>query len=215
MSMGHEAYADLWTRNQAHAPDPHVGPYLELCTSFMRAGRASALEHHLSTEEERRTLPYFQETARPGRREWLAVAFFTVEGHDWCFPLFGEAMAALLRRRKPLHLASVGPHVAKSGRSGRKVCCVRRHVETLGAGASELRRSRHRCNRPRNADESACAKSAWRGLQPRPGSSGGPRSRQQSQIAAAGFICLAHGARRRSVLCADRRRSRRSAVASG
>src|SRR5580693_6055237 len=27
MSLGHEAFADLWARNQVHAPDPHVGPY--------------------------------------------------------------------------------------------------------------------------------------------------------------------------------------------
>jgi hypothetical protein len=26
MSVGHEAFFDLWVRNQAHAPDPHVGP---------------------------------------------------------------------------------------------------------------------------------------------------------------------------------------------
>ncbi len=113
MSMGHEAYADLWTRNQAHAPDPHVGPYLELCTSFMRAGRASALEHHLSTEEERRTLPYFQETARPARREWLAVAFFTVASHDWCFPLFRGGDGGPFTPEEALRLAPIGPHVAK------------------------------------------------------------------------------------------------------
>ena len=131
MSMGHEAYADLWTRNQAHAPDPHVGPYLELCTSFMRAGWASALEHHLSTEEERRTLPYFQETARPARREWLAVAFFTVASHDWCFPLFrGGDRRPFYARGSP----SPCPNWAarrQSRQSGRKVCCLRRHVETL------------------------------------------------------------------------------------
>ena len=88
MSVGHEAFFDLWARNQAHAPDPHIGPYLQKCTSFIRAGWASALEHDLSTEEERRTLPFFQETARPGKREWLAMAFFSVEGGDWCFPIY-------------------------------------------------------------------------------------------------------------------------------
>ena len=39
MSVGHEAFFDLWVRNQGHAPDPHVGPYLERCTTFIRAGR--------------------------------------------------------------------------------------------------------------------------------------------------------------------------------
>jgi hypothetical protein len=74
MSEGHAAFADRWTRNQAHAPDPHIGPYLEQCTSYMRAGWTSALEHDLSTEEERRTLPFYQETARPEKREWMAIS---------------------------------------------------------------------------------------------------------------------------------------------
>jgi hypothetical protein len=104
MSVGHEEFADLWARNQAHAPDPHVRPYLELCTSFIRAGWASALEHHLSTEEERRTLPYFRETARPARREWLAVAFFSVDGRDWCLPLFRGNERGLLCPKTPIAL---------------------------------------------------------------------------------------------------------------
>jgi hypothetical protein len=113
MSVGHEAFADLWARNQAHAPDPHVGPYLKLCTSFMRAGWASALEHHLSTEEERRTLPFFQETARPGRREWLAMAYFSIEGDDWCFPIYRGDDRGPFTPEDARRLASVGPYVAK------------------------------------------------------------------------------------------------------
>jgi DNA-binding CsgD family transcriptional regulator len=120
MSVGHEAFADLWARNQAHAPDPHVGPYLELCTSFMRAGWESALEHHLSTEEERRTLPFFQETARPGKREWLAMAYFTVEGGDWCFPIYRGSDRGPFTPEDARRLASVGPYVAKIVRLAQK-----------------------------------------------------------------------------------------------
>jgi DNA-binding CsgD family transcriptional regulator len=120
MSVGHEAFADLWARNQAHAPDPHVGPYLKLCTSFIRAGWASALEHHLSTEEERRTLPFFQETARPGRREWLAMAYFSVEGDDWCFPIYRGGDRGPFTPEDARRLASVGPYVAKIVRVAQK-----------------------------------------------------------------------------------------------
>ena len=194
-----------WARNQAHAPDPHVGPYLQKCTSFIRAGWTSALEHDLSTEEERRTIPFYQETARPEKREWLAVSFFSVEGGDWCLPIFrgGDPFTPEDARR----LAKVGPYLAKIVSLARKFAAFDARLETLGAGASELRRHRHRRDRPRNANERACARSAWRRLQPRPGSSGGPRSRQQSPTAAAGFVCFACGTRQRSGLCADRRRS--------
>jgi DNA-binding CsgD family transcriptional regulator len=113
MSVGHEAFADLWARNQAHAPDPHVGPYLELCTSFIRAGWPSALEHDLSTEEDRRTLPFFHETARPGRREWLAMAYFSVEGGDWCFPIYRGGDRGPFTPTDARRLAEVGPYIAK------------------------------------------------------------------------------------------------------
>ena len=97
----------------------------------MRAGRASALEHHLSTEEERRTLPYFQETARPARREWLGAAFFTVASHDWCFPLFRGGDGGPFTPEEALRLAPIWPHVTKVVSLAEKVCRLRRHVETL------------------------------------------------------------------------------------
>jgi DNA-binding CsgD family transcriptional regulator len=113
MSSGHVEYADLWERNQAHAPDPHIGPYLQKCTSFMRAGWPSAVEHDLSTEEERRTLPFFRETARPAKREWWAAAFFWVEGREWCLPLFRGPDGGPFTPKEARRLAPIGPHVAK------------------------------------------------------------------------------------------------------
>ena len=113
MSAGHEAYADRWARNQAHAPDPHVGPYLQKTTSFIRAGWTSVVEHDLSTEEERRTLPFIQETARPGKREWFAVSFFSVEGGDWCLPLFRGDDRGPFTPEDARRLARVGPYLGK------------------------------------------------------------------------------------------------------
>ncbi len=120
MSDGHVAFADRWARNQAHAPDPHIGPYLQKCTSFIRAGRVSALEHDLSTEEERRTLPYFEETARPEGREWLAIGFFSVGGGDWCLPLFRGADRGPFTPEDARRVGSVGPYIAKIVRLAQK-----------------------------------------------------------------------------------------------
>ena len=111
MSVEHEAYSVRWERNQAHAPDPHIGPYLQKTTSFIRAGWTSAIEHDLSTEEERRTLPFFQETARPEKREWFAASFFSVDGGDWCWPIFrGDDP---FTSEDAIRLARVGPFLAK------------------------------------------------------------------------------------------------------
>jgi DNA-binding CsgD family transcriptional regulator len=111
MSEGHVAFADRLTRNQAHAPDPHLGAYLQKCNAFRRAGRASVLEHDLSTEEERCTIPFYQETARPEKREWLAGSFFSVGGRNWCLPIFrgGDPFT----REHARSLASVGPYLSK------------------------------------------------------------------------------------------------------
>jgi DNA-binding CsgD family transcriptional regulator len=111
MSEGHVAFADRLTRNWAHAPDPHVGPYLQKCNSLRRVGWASVLEHDLSTEEERRTIPFYEETARPEKREWMAGSFFSVEGRNWCLPVFrgGDPFTPEHARR----LARVGPYLAK------------------------------------------------------------------------------------------------------
>src|ERR1700722_6522219 len=111
MSEGHVAFADRLTRNWAHAPDPHVGPYLQKCDSFRRAGRASVLEHDLSTEEERCTIPFYQETARPEKREWMAGAFFSVEGRNWCLPVFRGSAPFTSEHAK--RLARIGPYLAK------------------------------------------------------------------------------------------------------
>jgi DNA-binding CsgD family transcriptional regulator len=111
MSEGHVAFADRLTRNQAHAPDPHVGPYLQKCDSFRRAGRASVLEHDLSTEEERCTIPFYQETARPEKREWMAGSFFSVEGRNWCLPVFRGSDP--FTREHAKRLARIGPYLAK------------------------------------------------------------------------------------------------------
>jgi DNA-binding CsgD family transcriptional regulator len=113
MSTEHEAFSDLWNRNEPHAPDPHVGPYLERCKFFIRSGYGSAIEHQFSTEEERKTLPYFQETARPARREWLAFAYFSVEGDDSCLPVYRGDDRGPFTPADAKGLAKVGPSLAK------------------------------------------------------------------------------------------------------
>ena len=176
LSLGHQAYADRWGRNQAHAPDPHVGLYVERIASFIRAGWTSALEHHLSTEEERRTLPYFQETARPEKREWLALAFFSVDGGDWCLPIFRGENRGPFTPEEARRLAPIGPHIARIVSLAEKFAAFDVDVETLGDGTFEIRRRRHRRNGPRKANERPCTRFARRRLQPRPRPSRGPRS---------------------------------------
>jgi DNA-binding CsgD family transcriptional regulator len=109
MSTGHERFADLWVRNEQHAPDPHP----RRCESFARAGHASIVEHQIVSDEERRTLPYYWETARPAKREWLATSFFLVEGRSWCLPVYRGGSRGPFTTEDARYLAEIGPHVGK------------------------------------------------------------------------------------------------------
>jgi DNA-binding CsgD family transcriptional regulator len=109
MSTGHERFDDLWVRNEQHAPDPHP----KRCVSFARAGHASIVEHQIVSDEERRTLPYYRETARPADREWLATSLFLVEGRSWCLPVYRGGSRGPFTSEDARYLAQVGPHVGK------------------------------------------------------------------------------------------------------
>ena len=110
---GTRGLTTCWLRNQTQAPDPHVGVYLQKCNAFIKAGCPSAVEHQFSTEEERRTLPYYWETARTGNRDWLALAYFSVEGRAWCLSLYrGDDQGPFTPEDAQL-IGGVGPYVAK------------------------------------------------------------------------------------------------------
>jgi hypothetical protein len=90
-------HAELWLRNEADAPDPHTrrGP------AFRRAGYTTLVEDQISPEEERRTLPYYQEIARPGARDWYASTPFMVDQHRWACRFTVVRAAAGSFSRKP------------------------------------------------------------------------------------------------------------------
>jgi DNA-binding CsgD family transcriptional regulator len=109
MSSAHEAFRELRLRNQEFAPDPHI----ERCGRLYGLGRKFLLEQDVSTEVERKTLPHYQETARPAQREWYAGAGFSVNGNIWCFPVFRSAKQGPFTRKEGRYLAELRPHLAR------------------------------------------------------------------------------------------------------
>ena len=207
MSVGHEAFFDLWVRNQAHAPDPHIGPYLQKCTSFIGAGWASALEHDLSTEEERRTLPFFQETARPGKREWLAMAFFSVEGGDWCFPICRGDDRGPFTSEDATRLAGVGPYVAKLVGLAQKFAAFDTAsklsaLERVSSAAIVLDATGRATQM--NLPAQNLLGADFNLVRGRPAARDPASNRRLQQLVS---VCFARGTRRRSSLSASRRRS--------
>jgi len=109
MSSGHEHFDDLWVRNEQHAPDPHP----KRCVLFAREGHASIVENQIVTDEERSVLPYYRETARPAKREWLATSLFQVEGRSWCLPVYRGGDRGPFSSQDARRLALLGPQLGK------------------------------------------------------------------------------------------------------
>ncbi len=107
-SDGHEDFAQLWLKNEPHAPDPHNG------LRRLTRGRSDfLLEEDVTNEEQRRSLPYFRETAHPGNRDWWASAHFTVEGRGWCLPLYRGAKRGPFTVPEAHYFIQVVPHLSR------------------------------------------------------------------------------------------------------
>jgi DNA-binding CsgD family transcriptional regulator len=108
ISTGHEEFADLWLRNECHAPDPHF----DHRRYWPLKGSAVVLEQQIFTDEERRTLPYYRETARPARREWLANSRFMAGGSSWWLSVYRSDSRGPFTPDEARCLAMVGPRLA-------------------------------------------------------------------------------------------------------
>lgn len=109
ISTEHAEFHELWLRNECNAPDPHV----RRAPAFRRAGYTALIEDQISTEEERRTLPYYQEIARPGARDWYASTPFMVDEHRWSMPLYRSGRRGRFFPRETRCFAAVGPHLGR------------------------------------------------------------------------------------------------------
>src|SRR5262245_56811777 len=72
MSTGHREFADYWLRNESHSPDPFPAKAKAARSTPRLCGRTYLVQHDIMTEEDWSKIPYFPETARPGRRDWWA-----------------------------------------------------------------------------------------------------------------------------------------------
>jgi DNA-binding CsgD family transcriptional regulator len=112
-SEGHEDFAQLWLQNEPHAPDPHRTARAPRQSSVCRTGYGFILEQDVSTEKQRRTLPYYQETAAPGNRDWWASACFKVGARPWCVSLYRGAARGAFSSVEAGYAADVVPHLSK------------------------------------------------------------------------------------------------------
>ena len=128
-STAHEGFLENLLRNQDFAPMPHI----QRCGRLYGSGRKFLIEHDISTEEERLTLPYYRITARPSGREWYAGAGFSVDGGVWCLPVFRGAKQGPFTPKEGRYLAGIGPHIARVVRLAERFAAT-----NLASGLSAL-----------------------------------------------------------------------------
>lgn len=86
-STGHRPFSALWLARIEAAPDPHT----DVIRKFPGTSPPCVIEHQLTSEEDRRKMPYFNEIARPGGRDWWACLRFRAMGATWGLPLYRGA----------------------------------------------------------------------------------------------------------------------------
>lgn len=128
-SSEHVGFSELWWQRIEGAPDPH----LERPRKLVRPGPGFIVEDDISTSEERASLPYYQEIARPGEREWWAAITFDVGRRSWCLPMYRDA------RRGPFDRGAARDYLRAATYLGRIVSTAEKLVDaSLGPSLAAL-----------------------------------------------------------------------------
>ena len=108
-STEHLEFTALWLERIDSAPDPHA----ERARRLRKSAPYFIAEDEITTPEERQRLPYYQEIARPGRREWRAIVGFKVKNRTWCLPTFREGKKGPFELQDAHRFLSIVPHFAR------------------------------------------------------------------------------------------------------
>ncbi|MBZ9673117.1 hypothetical protein LB543_22305 [Mesorhizobium sp. ESP7-2] len=108
-STEHAEFSELWLNNIGGAPDPRC----ERLKLLAKPAICFTVEDELTTPEERSFLPYYQEIARPGHREWWAAVYFVVKRHKWFLSMFRDAPSGAFDLSEAGHFLRVVPDLRR------------------------------------------------------------------------------------------------------
>ncbi|TGP93950.1 MULTISPECIES: helix-turn-helix transcriptional regulator [unclassified Mesorhizobium] len=108
-STEHAEFSALWFEKIEGAPDPRC----ERLRLLAKPATCFTIEDELTTPEERRFLPYYQEIARPGHREWWAAVYFMVKKHKWFLSMFRDARSGAFDLSEADHFLRVVPELTQ------------------------------------------------------------------------------------------------------
>ncbi len=123
-SKEHLAFRALWLERVDGAPDPHAPRARRLA----KRPPYVIVEDEITTREERRQLPYYQEIARPGDRFWWAAVGFRVKSRIWCLSSFRAEKAGRFDLRDAGRLLSAASHLTRIVSCSEQLTAIRGEV---------------------------------------------------------------------------------------
>lgn len=141
-SSEHQAFTQVWLDHIDGAPDPHF--YRPHAISTRRC--PCVIEHQITTDDERKRMPYYNEIARPGGRDWWACIRFDVLGDEWVLPVYRGSKRGAFDREEALFLGRQSRHFGRLVRAAQSVERGRVDVivgtlEDLGVAAALINRA--------------------------------------------------------------------------
>lgn len=109
-STEHAEFAALWIERIEGAPDPHDE---RVQKRLIGPADCFIVEDEITTPEERKVLPYYQEIARPGNREWWAAVDFMVKKRRWVLPMFRDACRGPFDTSEAGHFLRIAPDLRR------------------------------------------------------------------------------------------------------
>jgi DNA-binding CsgD family transcriptional regulator len=108
-STEHAEFTALWHERIGDGPSPH----LDRPKLLAKPPISFTVEDEITTPEERRVLPYYQEIARPGNRDWWAAVCVVVKNRSWCVPLYRDARRGPFFPSEADHFLRVAPDLSR------------------------------------------------------------------------------------------------------
>ncbi|MCA0060036.1 MULTISPECIES: hypothetical protein [unclassified Mesorhizobium] len=131
-STEHAEFAALWIERIEGAPDPHERRprkrLAKLTDSFV-------VEDEITTRDEREVLPYYQEIARPGDREWWAAIDFMVKDRRWMLSMFRDAHKGPFYRNEAEDFLAIVPSMVRIISAAEKVWETPVSIRYVSSGA--------------------------------------------------------------------------------
>lgn len=134
-STEHAGFSDLWV-SRLH--DPLDDPHSTRARRYAIASSPCVIEHQITSEQERATLPYFNEIARPGERDWWALLRTKTAGGAWGLNLYRGASGGAYGPEEGLRIGAAAPLLRRLAIRGIEFITMNSTLEYAGQALPDM-----------------------------------------------------------------------------